>query len=999
MVGVSDLIIFILGLIEMLLVLFIPGFILHNAFARGKDYNLSFSESFFLWLTTSVAVSGLIAMFLAYFGIFSITNLLLVIIALIAIIYWTRRPLMKIPKPKFTLNSFFLILITLIAILLFFKPFEWILGGVDPGAYMNTGFHIARKGSVVINDNLLGTVSGEIEKNLYSDTQFQFLGYYILNRTTGEVVPQFLYLYPSIIAIFYSIGGLDLSLFTTPFLAILSLIAIYFVTKEIFNPRIALIALILLSTNFLLIWCARLPNSEALTRLLVFSGIYTLSLYFKTKKNFYAALSALFLGEMLVTRIDAWMLVFPIFVIPLMLRNTSDNLRSSLTFTGIFLALYLVGWYTLFYISYPYTRNIIFNFGWRLDEFIPLDLKNVELIQKIVLILPFIMLVNLIIAKKIRILSWLNKISIIILSIIFIIVLARFFLPMIFNQMTEAIGISFYHWGWLGFTLTTAGVLVIISKKVPYEKLPFLIFMLFFATELAGFVIIHRITFQSFWEYLIDLTISDRANIIPRPYISRYFSVMILPTLVILSAVFLDFLILWNKKATLILLALIAFNFFIISSPTVDLKNYVEYKGAIEAINNIGSKVEKESVIITYGGKHFSHIERLAVPLYYLKDIYVRPFGSSNTLDLLYTIEQLKELNKEIYLMGIVPSGSDVIKIDPRIASSNLSVYFTKWPLPLTFFLSWMEFGKVLFIPVNYYRTGYEKFEITLCKVEKENCKVYLSRDWYSKEEAENLKWRLISKKAEILVNSNLESYVLIKVDLASFSDTKNLKVRLNGVEIFEDQIKTERTTIKIPAKFVRGYNLLEIESDSCSEPKKILSTYVRQDGGINVSSLYAARDDRCLSFSVFELSIELLEPWSYLDVGTEMAEKYLLKGWSHKENSSNLSFVWANNLNSYLAIVLWKKEPLNLSFRCTPFSFNENVSQAIQFFFNGNYVTELNLSRGWSEYNISIPEEFAEEGINILEFRYRYAESPRDHAINDDTRKLAVAFDWLKIK
>ena len=322
--------------------LFIPGFLLQNAFARERGYNLSFSESLFLWSATSVTVSGIIAMLLAYFGVFSLINLSLAIVTLIAITWWIRRPQLTVPNPKLTLNSTFLLLTILLAVHLFFMPFEWILGGGDPGTYMNTGFHIARKGSVFVIDDLLGTVDGEVERYLYSNAQY--LGYYITNRSSGEVVPQFLYLYPSIIAIFYSIGGLNLSLFTTPFLAILSLMAIYLATKEIFNTRVALISLILLTTNFLIIWGARQPNSEVLVRLLLFSGIYALSLYFKTKNNFYTALSALFFGGMLLTRIDAWMMILPMFFILIMLQNSSNKHRSSLTFVGTFLALYFTGW-------------------------------------------------------------------------------------------------------------------------------------------------------------------------------------------------------------------------------------------------------------------------------------------------------------------------------------------------------------------------------------------------------------------------------------------------------------------------------------------------------------------------------------------------------------------------------------------------------------------------------------------------------------------------------
>jgi len=62
--------------------------------------------------------------------------------------------------------------------------------------------------------------------------------------------------------------------------------------------------------------------------------------------------------------------------------------------------------------------------------------------------------------------------------------------------------------------------------------------------------------------------------------------------------------------------------------------------------------------------------------------------------------------------------------------------------------------------------------------------------------------------------------------------------------------------------------------------------------------------------------------------------------------------------------------------------------------YFKDNLVDKLIFRPRWQEYNVQISEKFTKIGVNELEFRYEYAESPKDHGINNGARKLAVAFD-----
>ncbi len=96
--------------------------------------------------------------------------------------------------------------ILLIAIALSFHPYPWILGDRDPGVYVNTGVNIANTGGILIHDPILAHMDAftqqffyqiatpsDIEKYNLKYQGIQFPGFYITNKQTGEITPQFFY--------------------------------------------------------------------------------------------------------------------------------------------------------------------------------------------------------------------------------------------------------------------------------------------------------------------------------------------------------------------------------------------------------------------------------------------------------------------------------------------------------------------------------------------------------------------------------------------------------------------------------------------------------------------------------------------------------------------------------------------------------------------------------------------------------------------------------------
>ena len=93
-------------------------------------------------------------------------------------------------------------------------PAEYILGGKDPGVYVNAGIQIAQRGSLIAVDETARSVPAESRSLFFPQYVGQpyysprFMGFFLLDPAAGTVVDQFPHLYPTAIAIGYSVEGL-----------------------------------------------------------------------------------------------------------------------------------------------------------------------------------------------------------------------------------------------------------------------------------------------------------------------------------------------------------------------------------------------------------------------------------------------------------------------------------------------------------------------------------------------------------------------------------------------------------------------------------------------------------------------------------------------------------------------------------------------------------------------------------------------------------------------
>src|SRR6185503_13921442 len=80
----------------------------------------------------------------------------------------------------------------------FLPPSEYIIGGKDPGVYVNSGIQIAQRGALVVRDPVVAGVPA-FARDLFfpsdkSRERFvapRFMGFYVLDPDTGAVVSPF----------------------------------------------------------------------------------------------------------------------------------------------------------------------------------------------------------------------------------------------------------------------------------------------------------------------------------------------------------------------------------------------------------------------------------------------------------------------------------------------------------------------------------------------------------------------------------------------------------------------------------------------------------------------------------------------------------------------------------------------------------------------------------------------------------------------------------------
>lgn len=322
-----------LALPALAFILIVPGFLTYqlvlitrNSEGLQNHKLLTAGEQIFWTVALGVFGAGWLALLLAELGQFSI-GLVLLLLGLWSLAaggrlwqlgcrqaWWKARWAALRPRwgKEFIQGWLLAAIIAGSSCLFFLAPHETIIAGQDSGVYFNTGASIARTGHIISTDPLVPVITqtgqdpevGPIVISQFlagvakKEDRFMFVrnfrlpGFFIMNNLeglkTGQVVPQFFHLYPSYLALGFSLFGSRGITLVTPLLGVLAVFAFYLTALRLFPTRrqrwIAPFAAIFASLNAIQVWFARQTLWEMLGAFLIFTGIYAFLLMLRPLK-------------------------------------------------------------------------------------------------------------------------------------------------------------------------------------------------------------------------------------------------------------------------------------------------------------------------------------------------------------------------------------------------------------------------------------------------------------------------------------------------------------------------------------------------------------------------------------------------------------------------------------------------------------------------------------------------------------------------------------------
>lgn len=208
-------------------------------------------------------------------------------------------------------------------------PSEVILGGWDPGVYVHTAAALAHDGSLrpkFADLSALDAGSRALIGRQGHDAWEPFLGMRMM--PDGHISPQFLHLYPVLMALLWPFGGVRAALMVNPLLNAICIVALYLWACRWVKPRWAFAAAVGLALNPAQVWQAGFSTSELLAQCLLFLGLLATdrALSGRTKDRLDAIMAGGAFGLMMLARYDAMLFMVPFSLVLLAgLRDKSQR--------------------------------------------------------------------------------------------------------------------------------------------------------------------------------------------------------------------------------------------------------------------------------------------------------------------------------------------------------------------------------------------------------------------------------------------------------------------------------------------------------------------------------------------------------------------------------------------------------------------------------------------------------------------------------------------------
>lgn len=294
----------------------LPGAILFRLpiAERERRAALPAEERAYWMIVLSVATSIVITLALAALHRYSFTRLIIADLALAGVLALVARFDLRLP-PVARRAGFVALIPIAIAVFAawrFLPPSEYVIGGKDPGVYVNEGVQIAQRGALIVPDPVVANVP-PFARDLFMPTDRpaeeylapRFMGFYVLDPDRGLVVGQFPHAFPASIAIGYALDGLSGARAAVVFWAVLGVLSVYFLGARLLGRPAAAAAAVLLALHVIQVWFARYPNTDIVMQALLLAAILASARAHVDGDAFFAPVAGTLLGLLLFLRLDA----------------------------------------------------------------------------------------------------------------------------------------------------------------------------------------------------------------------------------------------------------------------------------------------------------------------------------------------------------------------------------------------------------------------------------------------------------------------------------------------------------------------------------------------------------------------------------------------------------------------------------------------------------------------------------------------------------------------
>jgi hypothetical protein len=305
------------ALLQLIVVAWLPGAVAFRmpALERDRRASLAAEERLFWAIVISLAVSLSIVVALAALHRYSFQRLVAADAALAGLMALAARFDLRLggKAARAGIAAAIPVALALAGAWRFLPPSEYLIGGKDPGVYVNAGVQIAQRGTLVYRDPVVAAVPPSARDLFFPRDAnrgeyyiaTRFMGFFILDPDTGATVSQFPHVYPASIAIGYGLDGLTGARRVFAFWGVLGVLAVYFLGARLLGRPAAAAAALLLALNVVQVWFSRYPNADVVMQALLFAALLANARAHVDGDPFFAPVAGVLFALLLFLRFDA----------------------------------------------------------------------------------------------------------------------------------------------------------------------------------------------------------------------------------------------------------------------------------------------------------------------------------------------------------------------------------------------------------------------------------------------------------------------------------------------------------------------------------------------------------------------------------------------------------------------------------------------------------------------------------------------------------------------